>query len=236
MWSSNRLVNLNCASFPCSSLKCVQVVACSQSPGQETCSSLPLLPKHFLPKLHETRQQLLHLVVLHCRNSGVSSASGCAQYPRVILMCIPQPYIQAQMRSTPAEDSLYRTCAPHHLISTAAHSHTPLTVFIDLHVYMYAACTIVHLALCILNLTIPYIKYKVRMSLFTYANAYLSCTDALLTELACVDKCRAMYNANVLVHCNGILTSTGVSAMRVHSLNRSCIMWRCNEVASLSCM
>ena len=156
--------------------------------------------------------------------------------PRVILMCIPEPYIQAQMRSTPAEDSLYRTCAPHHLISTAAHSHTPLTVFIDLHVYMYAVCTIVHLALCILNLTIPYIKYKVRMSLFTYGNAYLSCTDALLTELACVDKCRAMYNANVLVHCNGILTSTGVSAMRVHPLNRSCIMWRCNEVASLSCM
>ena len=58
------------------------------------------------------------------------------------------------------------------------------------------------------------LKHKVHMSLFTYGNSSLSCTGALLTKLACVDKCRVMYNANVLVHCNGILTSTGVSAMR----------------------
>ena len=38
-----------------------------------------------------------------------------------------------------AEDSLHRTCALPHLISTAAHSHTPLTIFIDLHAYMYTA-------------------------------------------------------------------------------------------------
>ena len=38
-----------------------------------------------------------------------------------------------------ADDSLYRTCALPHLISTAAHSHTPLTIFINLHAYMYTA-------------------------------------------------------------------------------------------------
>ena len=45
-----------------------------------------------------------------------------------------------------------------------------------------------------------------------------------------------------LVYCNGTVISielkqsTGVSAMRVHPQNKSCIMWRCNELASLSCM
>ena len=58
--------------------------------------------------------------------------------PRVIFLnLISKP----RCACTPAEDSLYRTCAPHHLISTAAHSHTPLTIFIDLHAYMYAECT-----------------------------------------------------------------------------------------------
>ena len=58
---------------------------------------------------------------------------------RVILVTrIPQPYILSKpiCARTPAEDSLYRTCAP--IMSP----HTPLTIFIDLHAYnMFAACT-----------------------------------------------------------------------------------------------
>ena len=34
-----------------------------------------------------------------------------------------------------------------------------------------------------------------------------SCTDALLTVLACVHQCCVKYNENVLIHCNRALTT-----------------------------
>ena len=103
MWSSNRLVNLNCASFP------AHLNACRLSPAlnrlaKRQFASPCCLSTSFRSSVKPDNSCCIWSSSI-AEKVGLALPVAVHNTPRVILTRIPQPYIQAQMRNN--------TCTTH---------------------------------------------------------------------------------------------------------------------------